>query len=186
MRNIKGSIWAVLLTLGLVGVVLNAATSLAADDIGRGAGPSSQAALPSGHTARYRVTYMKSNTTSAIRTSTVVSITNHSSLSCSTSVDWRVGFGGAACTTTVTLGPGQTGDHCSRSIPSGITSCNATCSPSLTFHEGSAIVGSSSFSNCEKIAVSARTYYTTGSTDGTVAAATDAKLVKIGFGNSGD
>ena len=142
--------------------------------------------LPAGQVARYRVTYMKSNTATANRTSTVVSITNQSGATCSTGVDWRIGFGGTACTTSLTLGPGQTGEHCSRSIPSAVSSCNATCSPGLTFNEGSAIVGSSTTTGCSKIAVSARTYHTTGTDDSAVAAATDAKIVKIGAGNSGD
>ena len=143
-------------------------------------------ALPTGHVARYRVTYMKSNTAAtALRTATVVSITNQSSVSCGTSVDFKVGSS-TVCTTSVTIAPGTTVDHCSRTIPSGITSCNATCSPSLTFDEGHAIVGSSSTTGCEKIAVSARTYYTSSTSDSPVSAVTDAKVVKLGVGNAGD
>ena len=59
-----------------------------------GARASVAQALPVGHVARYRVTYMSSQTNTANRSATVVSITNQSAGNCSTSVDWRVGLGG--------------------------------------------------------------------------------------------
>lgn len=142
--------------------------------------------LAVGHVARYRVTYTTSQTSAANRTSSVVSITNKSGVTCSTSVDWRIGFAGLACTTVLTLGPGQTGEHCSRPLPGAVSVCNRTCAVPLTTYEGSGIVGSNTVVGCQNIAVSARTYHTTGSTDSAVAAATDAKVVRIGVGNSGD
>jgi hypothetical protein len=142
-------------------------------------------ALPVGHAPRYRVTYMSSQTIFANRTSTVVSITNNSPAWCSTAVDWRLGFGGTVCTTRLTLGPGQTGEHCSRLLPSAVSTCNVTCAPAVTA-EGSAIVGSqSNIAACSAIAVSARTYHTTAG-DAAVAAITDANIVKIFSGNTGD
>ena len=143
-------------------------------------------ALAPGHVARYRVTYTNSSTTTANRTATVVSITNQSTGSCSTSVDWRIGFGGVACTTTLVLGPGQTGEHCTRALPSPVTICNATCAPALTSYEGGAIVGAANVSTCAALAISARTYHTTGAADTAVAAATDAKVVRINASNAGD
>lgn len=160
------------------------------DNEGGFAAESPAPALAPGHVARYRVTYMKSNTAAtALRTATVVSITNQSLVTCGTSVDFKIGFGGTACTTNITLAPGETGDHCSRTIPSGVTTCNATCAPApgLAFAEGSAIVGSSILpSRCSAIAVSARTYYTQSLSDAPVSAITDAKVVRIGAGNAGD
>jgi hypothetical protein len=144
-------------------------------------------ALPAGHVARYRLTYMTSQTTAANRTSTVVSITNQrSSGNCTTSVDWRVGFGGVSCTTTLTLGPGQTGEHCSRPLPNQVAVCNATCSPALTNIEGNAVIGSQNVTGCNLIAVDGRIYHTTGSTDSAVAAVTNPHVVRIGAGNAGD
>jgi len=152
-----------------------------------GAEPSSPTPqLPAGHLARYRVTYTSSQTTAANRTSTVVSITNQSGVRCVTSVDWRIGFAGLACTTVLTLGAGQTGEHCTRGLPVQVSACNATCVAALVNYEGSAIVGSRNIAGCQNIAVSARTYHTTGSTDSAVAAATDAKVVRFGVGNAGD
>ena len=91
-----------------------------------------------------------------------------------------------ACTTTLVLGPGQTGEHCSRALPGAVTICNATCAPNLTAYEGSAIVGAANVSTCAALAISARTYHTTGATDTAVAAATDAKVVRINASNVGD
>lgn len=142
--------------------------------------------LPAGQAALYRITYMSSQTGTANRTSTVISITNNSTVTCGTGVDWRIGLGGIACTTSVLLGPGQTGEHCSRNLPFAVSACNATCSPILTNAEGSAIVGVSTTTGCANIAVSARTYHTTGTGDTGVAAVTDAKVVRIRNGNIGD
>lgn len=142
--------------------------------------------LPANHFPLYRVTYMSSQTATANRSATVISITNNSFVTCGTSVDWRIGFGGTACTTTLVLGPGQTGEHCTRPLPGAVSACNATCSPTLTNTEGSAIVGIPATSGCANIAVSGRTYYTTGINDTGVAAVTDAKVVKIRNGNIGD
>lgn len=138
--------------------------------------------LPAGTAARYRVTYFKSNTsTTALRTATIVTVTNQTvTKNCLVAVEWKVGGTFTTCTTSLTLAPGAVADFCSRSIPSGITSCNSTCSPELTFDEGNATVGSSSTeAGCEKIAVSARTVYTATTDDAPVSAITDAKIVPL-------
>lgn len=160
--------------------------ALAEDDTGA-TQLSPSPALPIGTVARYRVTFFKSNTSvTALRTASIVSVTNASAVSCRVAVDWRTGGTTNACTTSISIAPGATLDFCSRTIPSGITSCNSTCSPSLTFNEGSAVVGSSTTTGCEKIALSARTVYTSTTTDSPLNAITDAKVVRVGFGNSGD
>jgi len=144
--------------------------------------------LAAGHVARYRLTYMSSQTVTSIRSLTVISITNHkTSGSCSTSVDWRFGFAGVACTTVLTLGPGQTGEHCSRSLPASpiAAGCNATCAPGLTSIEGSAVIGSTNSTSCALIAVDGRIFYTTGSDSG-VAAISNPRIVRIGAANAGD
>jgi len=166
-------------------VLAQSSSSGAAD--GEDAGFAAEAVspqLPVDQVERYRVTYMRSTTTPfAFRSSTVISITNQSGVSCSTGVDWRIGFGGTACTTTLVLGPGQTGEHCSRVLPPQY-GCNATCDPPLTNAEGSAIVGSSTTAGCSAIAVSARTNYTGSFRDVPISAITDATVVRIEAGNA--
>jgi hypothetical protein len=164
------------------------ATAFAQDDTPtRSSVTSVTPALPAGTVARYLVTYMKSNTaTTALRTATIISVTNQSSSTCRVAVDWKVGGTSTVCTTTLSLSPRSELDFCSRTIPDGITTCNATCSPSLTFKEGKAVVGSSTTTGCEKIALSARTVYTSSTSDSPVNGITDAKIVKFGAGNIGD
>ena len=144
--------------------------------------------LAPGTIARYRVTYFRSSTTTpALRSASVVSVTNHNSATCTVSIDWNFGAGGTVCTTTLAIAPGNQLDFCSRSIPGGTTVCNSTCpGAGLTAHEGSAIVGSSTTVGCDRIALSARTIYTSTTTDAPIDAITDAKVVRIGAGNSGD
>ena len=51
--------------------------------------------LPAGTVARYRVTYFSSQTAvTALRSASVVSITNGNTASCLVGVDWRFGVGG--------------------------------------------------------------------------------------------
>jgi hypothetical protein len=143
--------------------------------------------LPAGTVARYRVTFFKSNTSvTALRTASIVSITNGNSGSCKVAVDWRTGGTASSCVTSLVIGPGSTQDFCSRTIPSGITTCNGTCFPSLTFNEGSAVVGSATTPGCEKIELSARTVYTASTSDSPVSAITDANVVKYNQPNIGD
>jgi hypothetical protein len=153
-------------------------------------GPTSLAGpqLPAGYTARYRVTYFSSQTgVAALRSASIVSVTNHNTATCAVAVDWKLGLGGVVCTTAINVAPGNTVDFCTRTLPAGVTSCNSTCAaPGLTNAEGSAIVGSRTVTGCERIAVSARTVYTQTTTDSPVSAITDAKVVRIGLGNSGD
>jgi len=154
-----------------------------------GSGPQTRVLTPQvaiGQVPRYVATYMASQTGPSPRSATVVSITNNSSSVCGTSVDWKVGFGSVSCTTTLSLAPGQTGEHCSRSLNSGLAVCNATCSPELTAIEGNATIGSSSGAPCAAMAVSARTFYTTGTSDQTLNGVSDTNLVRVGAGNNGD
>ena len=146
--------------------------------------------VPAGQTARYLVTYMKSNTAStAFRTATVVSVTNQSAVSCSISVDWFAGVGTTiACTTNLAVSPGHTVDFCSRPIPDGVTTCNSTCSPAQTFLEGRARVASTADLNgaCASIGVEGRVYYLTGTTttDTGIVAVSNSNVVRVSQGNN--
>lgn len=159
-------------------------------DTGPAKGTAVAPALPAGTVARYRITYAISTTSvTALRSVSIASITNQSPVTCTVAVDWRVGFGGVACSTSISLGPGSTADFCTRPIPGFLTTCNSTCpgATGATF-EGNAIVGSSTTTGCQRIAVSARTVYTASTSDSPISAITDAKVVKIGTGtgNIGD
>lgn len=165
---------------------LFAPAALAATDDGSGPVPQSTEEAYGGQ-PRYLVTFMKSRTTDPIRTATVVSVTNQASGTCQISVDWFRGFETSpACTTTFVLGAGFQTDFCSRTIPDALTTCNTTCTPELTFHEGKAVVSSSTRDDCRSIGVSARVYYTSGSADDEVTAISDSKIMRFGQGNRGD
>lgn len=144
-------------------------------------------AVPAGQTARYIATYLKSNTISGFRTATVVTVTNNSPVTCSVSVDWFAGFSTtASCTTNLSLSPGFTADFCSRSLPSGVTTCNSTCSPEQTALEGRAQVASTADAagKCAALAVENRVYYLTGTTTDTgVTAVSNSKIVRVGESN---
>jgi hypothetical protein len=172
------------LTLGM------GATDAVAQDRPLDTGPAKETAqapaLPIGTVARYRVTYAISSTSvTALRSVSIVSITNQSPVTCTVAVDWRIGFGGVVCGTSFSLPAGFTADFCTRPIPGSLTTCNSTC-PAPPSFEGNAFVGSSTTAGCEKIAVSARTVYTATTSDSPVSAITDAKVVKFGLGNIGD
>jgi len=62
-----------------------------------------------------------------------------------------------------------------------MAACEATCNPELTFEEGTAIVTT----NCKKITVDAKQYYTTPG-DTAIQGVADIKVTRIGKGNSGD
>jgi len=147
--------------------------------------------LPTGHVKRFVVGYMLSYAPSVPtiipRSATVISITNQSASTCSTSVDWKTGFGATnSATTVLVLGPRQTGEHCSRPLPMQVVSCNATANPALNGQEGNATVGSASVpSACVNIAVDARVYYFRGQ-DYDVAAVVDVKVIKGSVTNKGD
>lgn len=151
---------------------------------------SAPAAFPAGTIARYRVTYFKSNTSDVnLRTASVISVTNHApfGVNCTVAVDWKLGTGANACSTSVSVAPGATVDFCSRPVPAGVTTCNSTCpGAGLTAVEGNAAIASTNSTDCARIAVSARTYYTASTTDSPVSAITDAKIVRVGNGNTGD
>lgn len=181
----------VLLVAGAFTLGMPATEAFAQNRPDAGASPEVSPALPVGTTARYRVTYFYSNTNAAFppRNASIVSITNQNTVSCTVAVDWRFGTGGGlVCGTSLVLGPGSTADFCTRTLPFNIVACNSTCpAPGLTFTEGNAIVGSSTATTgCDRIAVSARTVYTGATTDTSVSAITDAKVVRINAGNIGD
>lgn len=138
------------------------------------------------NTPRYLVTYMNSQTAdSAMRSATVISVTNQSTLINRVFVTFFKGFtddsspvGMAA----FAIPPQFTVDFASRHLPGTLTFTNAVSDPELTFDEGRAIVSSM----WSEIGVSARVYYTAGDADERLHAITDAKLVVYGAGNSGD
>jgi hypothetical protein len=135
---------------------------------------------------RYLVTYFNSQTASVgLRSASIVSITNQSSVSCRVFVDWKLEDGQLECGDELSIGPGVEVDFCTRAIPTAITKCNSICSPNLIFSEGYAIVGSTK-AGCKKIAVSSRTVYTAYPADIPVFGITDAKVVRSGSGNIGD
>ena len=194
-----------LITLTLMSAGIDAPAAHAADnDDGSPASAAGEAALSIDAAASvidvsklvplYRVTFMKSRTTDPIRTATVVSVTNQAPQPCDVAVEWFRGFDPTpVCTTTMSLDVGFQTDFCSRAIPDPLTSCNSTCTPNLTFHEGTAVVYGhvyclfgSPFGGDPGLAVSARVYYTTGTTDSVVTAISDSKIVRFGNGNLGD
>lgn len=134
----------------------------------------------------YRVTYYRSSTEPPIRSAAVVSVTNQSTGTCSVAVTWKNQAGANVCALNIAVPAEGHRDFCTRPIPGGTTLCDATCAPNLNAHEGSAIVGFSSATDCQKIAVSARTIYTSTTTGSPVDAITDAKVVRMNAGNSGD
>lgn len=144
----------------------------------------SVAGIPS--TPRYLVTYMNSQTSNdAMRSATVVSVTNQSRLVNRVFVTFFKGFtddsspvGMAA----FAIPPQFTVDFASRSLPGELTVTNAISNPELTFDEGRAIVSSM----WPEIGVSARVYYTAGDADERLHTITDAKVVVYGAGNRGD
>lgn len=148
--------------------------------------------LAPGTSARFRVGYILSDTSSTPRSATVVTVVNEATVPCTISVDWRKGFsatgiGGVICTTTfVGLARGQSAEFCSRSLPGQVSTCNSTCAPGLTFDEGNAVVGSTTGAACAKITVGARTYYFSNAADTAIAAITDPAIAKFGTGTIGD
>jgi hypothetical protein len=143
-----------------------------------------------GGVERYLVTYMNSQTTTAIRSATAVTVTNTNgtSPSCAVKIEWFRGFipNTPVCTTTAVIDPGVTHDFCSRNLPDAITACNSVCAPELNFDEGKAIVSSSETIGCGLIGVEARLYYTTGAGDMAVSAISNPKIVEVERGNLGD
>jgi hypothetical protein len=194
MANIveRANMWTMLFTLTLVvsGVMYPTAVLGQRADGGFEEAVGIQA-RPHGHTTRrYLVTYMSSQAGLNLPTqsATVVTVTNQSDRSSVVTIDWFKEFATtSACTTTFVLESELTTDFCSRSLPLVLTVCNSTCSPELTFDEGRAVVSSQT----ERIAVSARVYYTRPAEEPKVfgeevVAITDSKVVHIGRGNRGD
>jgi len=137
-------------------------------------------------TPRYLVTYMNSQTgNSAMRSATVVSVTNQSKLINRVFVTFFKGFtddSSPVGTAAFAIPPQFTVDFSSRNLPGELTVTNAVPSPELTFDEGRAVVSSM----WPEIGVSARVYYTAGDRDERLSAITDSKVVVYGAANHGD
>lgn len=137
-------------------------------------------------TPRYLVTYMNSQTAnSAMRSATVVSVTNQSRLTNRVFVTFFKGFSDDSApvgTAAFAIPPQYTVDFASRHLPGELTVTNAVPDPELTFDEGRAIVSSM----WPEIGVSARVYYTAGERDERLHAITDSKVVVYGEANRGD
>jgi hypothetical protein len=134
---------------------------------------------------RYLVTYMNSQTGGAIRSATVVSVTNQSHQTNLVTVSYFKGFTNNASPVGVTsfsIPPDFTVDFSSRNLPGELTVVNSVCNPELVFDEGRAIVSS----RRPEIGVSSRVYYTAGDRDTELLAITDSKVVRFGQGNKGD
>jgi hypothetical protein len=135
---------------------------------------------------RYLVTYMNSQTANdAMRSATVVSVTNQSSLINRVFVTFFKGFTDDSSpigTAAFAIPPQFTVDFASRSLPDELTVTNAVPAPELTFDEGRAVVSSM----WPEIGVSARVYYTAGGRDERLHAITDSKVVVYAGRNTGD
>lgn len=135
---------------------------------------------------RYLVTYMNSQTANtALRSATVVSVTNQSNLTNRVFVAFFKGFtddSSPVGTAAFAIPPQFTVDFGSRNLPGELTVTNSVPSPELTFNEGRAIVSSM----WPQIGVSARVYYTAGDRDERLIAITDSKVVVYGAANNGD
>ena len=135
---------------------------------------------------RYLVTYMNSQTANdAMRSATVVSVTNQSSRINRVFVTFFKGLtddSSPVGTAAFAIPPQFTVDFASRQLPFELTATNAVSNPELTFDEGRAIVSSM----WPEIGVSARVYYTGGERDESLHAITDSKVVVYGGRNKGD
>jgi len=135
---------------------------------------------------RYLVTYMNSQTANdAMRSATVVSVTNQSNLINRVFVTFFRGFTDDSSpigTAAFAIPPQFTVDFASRSLPGELTVTNAVPNPELTFDEGRAVVSSM----WPEIGVSARVYYTAGDNDDRLHAITDSKVIVYGERNRGD
>jgi hypothetical protein len=176
------------LVLVVCGALLTPVLAQERPDSSRDAGAAIPLDAYEGGVNRYLVTYMNSQSTTAIRSATVVTVTNQSSRSCAVKIEWFRGLAPntPVCTTTVAVAPEVTHDFCSRNLPDAITACNSICAPELTFDEGKAIVSSSETVGCSLIGVEARVYYTTGVSDMAVSAISNPKIVETERGNLGD
>ncbi len=134
---------------------------------------------------RYLVTYMNSQTGGAIRSATVVSVTNQSRAINRVFVSFFKGFQDNSAPVGVAafaIPPDFTVDFGSRNLPGEITVVNALPNPELVFDEGRAIVSSM----WPEIGVSARVIYTRGDDDREIMAMTDSKVVVFAKQNIGD
>jgi hypothetical protein len=143
---------------------------------------------------RYLVTYVRSSTNTTIRSATVVTVVNQSKRSCDVQVEWFPASdpNNPVCTIPLTpMNPGTARQFCSRAFagnqPGSLTGCTDTCGPQLIAqYQGKAIVSSSAEDGCDRIAVEARVYYTTGAQDAALLAISNSKVVFVDEGNLGD
>lgn len=144
---------------------------------------------------RYLVPFVKSSPQSSqltgVRSGTMVTVVNQSSVSCDVEVQWFPSMQSTAlCTNTETIPPGFSKEFCTRGLSPLIGGCNNTCVSQLGTNQGiqgKAIVSSSTEDGCDRIAVEARVYYTTGAgATEAVSAISDSKIVFVGEGNLGD
>ncbi len=135
---------------------------------------------------RYLVTYMNSQTANdAMRSATVVSVTNQSKLTNRVFVTFFKGLTDDSSpigTASFAIPPQFTIDFATRHLPIELTVTNAVPKSELTFDEGRAVVSSM----YPEIGVSARVYYTAGERDERLHAITDSKVVLYGKQNLGD
>ena len=136
---------------------------------------------------RYLVTFIKSSSDTSIRSATVVTVVNQSSVSCNVRVQWFRATDPVTplCTNNRAVDPGVARQFCSRPLNSNITQCNNVCGPGIT-GQGKAIVLSTAGFDCSLIGVEARVYYTTGVGDTAISAISNSKIVFTGEGNLGD
>ena len=126
---------------------------------------------------RYTVTYVNSQTADAIRSATVVSVTNRSDRVNHVVVSYLSGFTGstsAVALSVFAIPPDFTVDFLSRSLPSELTGISAVCSPELLMDEGRAIVSST----LPEIAVSSHLYYTAGEQDAHLLGVADSDVIR--------
>jgi hypothetical protein len=147
---------------------------------------------------RYVVTYVRSSTTTTLRSATVVTVVNQSSRACNVRVEWFLDNepGNPVCSRVPAVSSGTARQFCSRNLPLSITRCTDICEPPLTSgligNQGKAIVSSTDVFECSLLAVEARVYYTTGpagpspANDTAISAISNSKVVFFGEGNLGD
>ena len=145
---------------------------------GRASASSAAAAEPG--IKRYLVAYA-SSITNAPRTASAITLVNDAGADCAVTVDFFTGFGPTTpvCSLTAVIPGGFAYDFCTRDLPVNITTCNATCATPLTYFEGKAVISTGGSPACQKLAVNARQYYTTGTTGDTgVAGVNSVTVVK--------
>jgi len=113
---------------------------------------------------RHMVTYMSSETAGAVRSATIVTVTNEADTVNHVVVSYLEGFDGTSRPISVgsfSIPPASSIDFVSRTLPEELTAISAVCCPELVFAEGRAIVSSV----LPAIAVESHVFYTAGRND---------------------